>query len=334
MLILNVILKYYILVFNIYRYDFQGDNMKFSALGAFNGDAFTIIWHNSAILVDGGMPNTAHQIKESIKNKKLEAVFITHVDYDHLGGILRLAKDRLPDFQDTEFYMNHPDLVASYSGTKVAFHHGATLRALINSQGNDLKAIYKNDKLIINDLNIDILSPSEKICDELHSNWDLSRVADERGVRYLKRQVNNGDIINASSIAMKLSFDNLHILLLGDSHADIIVTSIQERINENENYARFDLVKLSHHGSMHNTNSALLNLIDCKNYYISTNGGTHYHPDSETIKLLSEKAVKCEQIFNIYLNYNIEKDIRNRCDFEIENLHFIYKRELLINELD
>jgi beta-lactamase superfamily II metal-dependent hydrolase len=109
--------------------------------------------------------------------------------------------------------------------------------------------------------------------------------------------------INGSSISFILEFQGKRVLFLGDSHSDIIEKSIRnilEKVNRERLY--FDAVKISHHGSKHNTSPDLLNLVEAKRYIISTNGrGTGFsHPDLETISriIVSKTEFKKELIFN------------------------------------
>lgn len=306
--------------------------MKFTALKALRGDAFVINWKDNVILIDGGMRNTYGQIKKAITGKNLRSVFVTHVDYDHLGGIIGLAFDEDTEILDVDFYMNHPDLITSYDGSKVAFKHGETLRQTLKKRGKECLPILDGDSLVIDDLSIEVLSPNEYACTELHDNWDASRVIEDGQMRYLDRQKNNGDIINCSSLVLTVEYQNKKILFLGDTHAEVMEKVLSDKNKINKKLSKFDLVKLSHHGSKHNTTSNLLSLIDCHNYYISTNGAVYDHPNSEVIKILSNRAVEMNCFYNVYLNYDIERDIRDKCDFEINNLTFILQKELLFNE--
>src|SRR5690349_11402460 len=84
--------------------------MKLNILKAFNGDAIHIQFNEGTlvrnILIDGGMPNTYITLKgkkgkevkgelnllvEEISNKgqKIDLLILTHIDDDHIGGILR-----------------------------------------------------------------------------------------------------------------------------------------------------------------------------------------------------------------------------------------------------
>lgn len=304
--------------------------MIFSSLPALNGDAFVINDNSSTILIDGGTSNTYGQIIKNLGNKEPQAIFITHVDNDHIGGIINLILKSDINITNTNFYMNHPDLATRYTGSKVSYKEGDTLKSLLDLKGKQFNPVISGFQKKIGDFLITALSPTNDDHKELLVNWNASKIIKDSKTTYLTRQKNNGDIINKSSIVLLIEKNNKSILLLGDSHTDVVCTALREKGYSESTPIKLDLLKLSHHGSKNNIDSTLLNLIDCTDFYISTNGGRHNHPDHETIKLLSQKAVKSDAIFNVYLNYNIENKIIRKCTFKIENINFIYKNELVI----
>lgn len=109
---------------------------------------------------------------------------------------------------------------------------------------------------------------------------------------------------NESSIAFIIEYKTLKTLFLGDSHPRVIIKSLLE-LKEKENYGmNFDLVKVSHHGSLHNTTMELLNIISSSKWIISGNG-EHGNPDVDTIKLIlkSNKEIQKQLYFNYYHNW-------------------------------
>lgn len=67
---------------------------------------------------------------------------------------------------------------------------------------------------------------------------------------------------NGSSIAILISFNNKKLLFLADAHPDIIVDNLKKLGEE-----KFDLVKVSHHGSLKNTSNELAKIL-CSNNYL------------------------------------------------------------------
>jgi beta-lactamase superfamily II metal-dependent hydrolase len=306
--------------------------MKINSLSAYRGDSYVISWGQYALLIDGGMPSTYGHILRAIEGKTLKAIFVTHVDYDHIGGIINIIKSEKVDLSSCDFYMNNPELACHYNDLEVAYNHGDSLKSMLEGKGfKFLSATKSLGEFEMEGMKITILLPTDDLTTYLYENWTASQILNENNERigYLQRQKNNRDIINKSSTCLIVEHGDVKVLMLADAHAKDVVESLSER-NEFE----FEFVKLSHHGSKHNTDKRLLKALNCKNYFISTNGGTYDHPDPETIKLLSEQAKERQTIYNIYLNYNLENKIRKRFrekyNSEVECLNFIYEQEVII----
>ena len=70
------------------------------------------------------------------------------------------------------------------------------------------------------------------------------------------------------------------MLFGADAHARVLADALKRYARRvGEVRPRFDLVKLSHHGSNANVSTKLLALIDCRRWLISTNGDNFAHPD-------------------------------------------------------
>ena len=131
---------------------------------------------------------------------------------------------------------------------------------------------------------------------------------------------------NGSSIAFVLEYNKLRLLFLSDSHPSIVAKNIKEHYKEETFPIKFDLIKISHHGSKNNTSPELLELIDSEKYMISTNGVTHNHPDLETIARIIQR--KSTFTRNIYVNY----DLDSLKSFENEDLEKKYNYKMLKNK--
>ena len=111
--------------------------------------------------------------------------------------------------------------------------------------------------------------------------------------------------MNGSSIALLIEIEQKRLLLLGDAYDEVIVNSIKQLRDENDlsyssdNPLSVHYVKLSHHGSQYNTSPIFLELIDCQNYVISTNGSGHGHPDKRTLARIAHRHPHS----NIWFNY-------------------------------
>ena len=100
------------------------------------------------------------------------------------------------------------------------------------------------------------------------------------------------------------------MLLLGDAHAETIVTSLKYLNAKKQLPLSFDAIKLSHHGSFNNNSPELLRIIDSENWIVSTNGGTYNHPDLET--LVHVFTIDKNKQRRIFFNYDLP--VCNRID--------------------
>jgi hypothetical protein len=86
---------------------------------------------------------------------------------------------------------------------------------------------------------------------------------------------------NGSSIAFLLECQGIRALFLGDSWPSVVAKQWEKLPHETR--GALDMVKVSHHGSRHNTSPALLQLITAKTYVFSTDGSKHDQPNLETL---------------------------------------------------
>lgn len=105
---------------------------------------------------------------------------------------------------------------------------------------------------------------------------------------------------NGGSIAAIIEFAGIRILMLADAWAEDIVLELRS-LKESGHSMVFDLIKVSHHGSLRNTSLELLELVDAPNYFISSNGYKHGHPDIEVLAAIVDRPSSF--IRKLYFNY-------------------------------
>lgn len=93
---------------------------------------------------------------------------------------------------------------------------------------------------------------------------------------------------NGSSISIIVEIGDSRLLFLGDSWAEDMASALRE-LPSAAFPIIFDAIKISHHGSLHNTSPALLELIDSPLFLISSNGERHCHPDFEVLKAIVDR---------------------------------------------
>jgi hypothetical protein len=89
---------------------------------------------------------------------------------------------------------------------------------------------------------------------------------------------------NGSSIAFIADYEGKRCLFAGDAHPTVLESSVRQLLaQQGECRLHLDAFKIPHHGSKNNISPALLGLLACRNYLVSTDGNYFDHPDSETV---------------------------------------------------
>lgn len=114
---------------------------------------------------------------------------------------------------------------------------------------------------------------------------------------------------NGSSIAAVIVAEGKRLLFLGDAWAQDVAAELK-RIHKGDALQMFDAIKVSHHGSIHNTSVDLLSLIDAPVFLVSSNGSAHNHPDFEVLAEIVDRPATFER--TIYFNYETSASTRLR----------------------
>lgn len=114
---------------------------------------------------------------------------------------------------------------------------------------------------------------------------------------------------NGSSIAAVIVAGGKRLLFLGDAWAQDVAAELK-RIHGGDALQMFDVIKVSHHGSIHNTSVGLLSFIDAPVFLVSSNGSAHNHPDFEVLAEIVDRPATFER--TIYFNYETPASTRLR----------------------
>jgi beta-lactamase superfamily II metal-dependent hydrolase len=77
---------------------------------------------------------------------------------------------------------------------------------------------------------------------------------------------------------------------------------LKAKYQETDFPLQFDLIKVSHHGSIANNSPELFQLVDSPRYVISTNGQGTDHPDLATLAWIVSRKTSFKRM--IHFNYN------------------------------
>jgi beta-lactamase superfamily II metal-dependent hydrolase len=271
-------------------------------------------------LIDAGRKATWPALKAKLeaivaRGEELELLVVTHIDRDHIEGVLELVADPIVKrFRDIWFN---------------GFHHlkYAPLESFGGVQGEKLTASLVAQKLPWNrhrqwssgpvalatpdapltvtldsGLRLTVLSPNREQLLALRDEWqeaclDAGIVAGAAERERREREgierfgIVNVDALadavfkedgarpNGSSIALIAEYDGTRILLGADAHPTQLVTALGALGGPQA----LDAFKLPHHGSRANLSKALLEQVKCPIYLVSTSGSYFKHPDREAI---------------------------------------------------
>lgn len=365
--------------------------LKLKMYPANNGDAFLINANGNHLLVDAGYASTytgyiAQDLAElSRAGERLSLVVCTHIDADHIGGLLAffsanggpgsrcievdavwhnslrslpcpptgpgLIEDaRVLEAIRRRGFPIPPEQVADPIGAR----QGSSLAKLIKSQGyhwnfgDGSRCIDQRCAALElpSAVQLEVLGPSVDRLESLRTLWlqemqklgyrgagqgsDLVDDAYEMWCAHTAQQpaspsaqpiaankdlplaeVYSADtrIANGSSIALLLTAGQSSVLLLGDAWAEDMVHELKQR-QADAGIQLFDAIKVSHHGSLHNTSVELLALVDAPCFLISTNGTQHGHPDFAVLAAIVDRPAPFER--KIYFNYETAASRRLR----------------------
>ncbi|BBC41321.1 MBL fold metallo-hydrolase [Photobacterium damselae subsp. piscicida] len=249
---------------------YMTNTFRIQMLKAKTGDSFIVECGNETFFIDGGTRSVAKYLKRYLQKNdpaKLRAVFVTHVDRDHIGGIAKLYGQFSQHVPKTApIYMNHPEQIAVNTNTSglVTYEDGNNLKEVLTKSGYVLDEATTGKVIDFNGVKVNILSPPSVVVGKLFTEWkasddglvssDIIEVDCSKIPLEPKNNISN-DIVNASSITLTVTYAGKAALFLSDSLPEVVLNQLGEK-------TKFDVVKISHHGSKHNTSMELLSRIN------------------------------------------------------------------------
>ncbi len=287
--------------------------VRLTALPAACGDCLVVEYGSGSdehrILIDGGLASKydvglGPHLADSAGGRKFDVVVVTHVDRDHIDGVIRALRGQHLHAADI-WFNGRDEIDALVNGSTRGVRQGDELSTLIPADRRnrvvDGRAIHVPATGPVcfelpGDARCTLLSPSSERLQKLLDKWpdpvrvvddpteDLLKALDDPLTRGVGEFGEDSSVANGSSIAFLFEVDGASLLLTGDAFAADLETTIGQLLaSRGKQKLRVDLFKLSHHGSRQNMTDRLLDLIDPAAVLVCTDGSKFRHPDEDAL---------------------------------------------------
>ncbi len=239
---------------------FNGFYMDFLDVG--QGDCcVTSTGKGSVLMIDGGSSSQGdpayYTILPYCKNRGIsliDGVFVTHSDIDHMNGVkemLKMASDGTSSVKIANVFM--PEWMGRDDD-------GLEIETLARAAGAKPVYLYAGEKIKIDDVEIEILSP------EFDAGLDG----------------------NEGSLVMGMEYKTLRVLMTGDIEGEAEEMLTEKLIVKKKKY---NVLKASHHGSKGATSEEFLKAAKPEFAVISAPQKSSYgHPAKETLKRIEDSG--------------------------------------------
>jgi beta-lactamase superfamily II metal-dependent hydrolase len=261
-----------------------------------------------------------YKVIEKIREDDLfiDLLVLTHFDDDHIGGILKwLNKDKEATNLIKKVWFNsgkeiakkfesdeNKDLDIEIVDGEDNFHTSPTQGIKLENylRDNNLwegHIIEQGSEYSLFGLKFKILSPNIAKLENLLNLYEKQKDYFTSGNEYdfqisLKNFIDeenqlcfkfkeDASVANGSSIAFIMEYENKNFLFLADAHPSVLIEGLHKFGYSKNNQIYAELMKVSHHGSMYNTNNELLEIIKTDNYLIITDASKHGLPNKRTL---------------------------------------------------
>lgn len=318
------------------------------------GDSIRIAYGSTRapklVLIDGGTAGTREAIRSDLatfskKRPTVELLVVTHIDRDHIEGILGLLEDGPLGFDIREIWFNGwPQLPGNRRDEEFGAVQGERLTAQIRRHRLPWNCAFRKGAAAIPDtgplpvrtlpggLRLTLLSPTTEALQRLKKKW--KRVVTEAhlvpGAGVLLKDAEARDRgIEAFAAVERPDVAKLAASRYRDDRSVANCSSIAFLAEYGGKVALFagdvpagpllaaferfspsakvplDLFKLSHHGSKNTTSLRLIEKAPCRRYVFSTNGASFNHPDPETV---ARVIAATDSGLELYFNYKTPRN--------------------------
>jgi hypothetical protein len=339
--------------------------MKLELVKAEEGDCLLLHYGKADApalsLVDGGPPGVyAKHLEPRLEQLRgdlapdggplpLELVMVSHIDSDHIGGVLNLLRaieiarnDKADEpyaigrlwhnsfkqltkasDESAEAAANLPmeempkaaAVVASFGQGEDTSAVAAELGIPRNEQSEEGSLVLDGaSRTLPGGLKLTVIGPTAEEVENLREKWAASMHV--KAAELVPAAVQE-TVYNLSSLIVVAEFEGRRILLTGDGVADDILAGLKRHGFLDDGPAHFDILKLPHHGDDGNVNEKLFKEV-VADHYVGSGNGKNGNPELETLQMLA--AARGDDKYDIWLTYrNGKEDLdENLATFERE----------------
>lgn len=317
-------------------------NTMLNFFPASGGDFFWLRYENDSnaanVIIDTGLRRdwiSLRRVMNTIKHsgEAVEAVILTHIDDDHIGGFLRWleAEEEPPQIRKLLFHTG-ADAAGSFVAEKAtakftptraeACDYGvATASSIVELLARRGMRPCPEDRIVMGgapfslpfNATLRFISPSERTLAAFREKWRQEAPAQPQNYAAgrgtwedLDELLSCGErpdtsVTNGASLAFLFDYGDTHIAFLGDAFAETCVEGLRAYgYSEAEPY-RASLIKLSHHGSARNLSEELLQLLSGNSFLLSSSETKL----SRTQKITVARLLNARDKVMLYTNFDL-----------------------------
>ena len=255
------------------------EEVKVTVLDVGQGDGIFLSGMGKNYLIDGGSSDVkqvgVHRIEPYLLSEgigRLDYVFVTHGDEDHISGIRELLEGQklgvcidtlvLPPKEYHDEKLISLARTALENGTRVV--SAKTGMQVCDSKGRQGRRIKRNDEKEA--LRLRCIGPFTEI----------------------PKGLTKPETGNEASLILDFSYGNFDMLFTGD-----VEGAGEEILVKSDVLREYEILKCAHHGSKNSGNDEFLQKINAKAAVISAGADNRYgHPHEETLKRLENRKMK------------------------------------------
>ncbi|WP_163542314.1 ComEC/Rec2 family competence protein [Occultella kanbiaonis] len=313
-------------------------------LPAREGDCLLVSWGDAdqprRLLIDAGRAGTNRAVRDRFAGaapdeRRLELLIVTHVDRDHVEGVLPLLAEPDPPVTFRDVWFNGYHHLHDGSIETFGPAQGERLTRLLERPGSSWNGAFGGGSVevahapepvaLAGGLTLRVLAPVRDELERLIPVWERecrrARLAPGgQGPTEVDIDVPPGyesfgpiDVpglaaapyvpdtseANGSSIVVLAEYEGRRVLLTADAHAETLVRALAPLAAQGgSRRVVLDAVKVAHHGSRHNLSPELLALLASPCFLFSTNGAHHQHPHDVAIARILSDGGQPQLVFN------------------------------------